>query len=117
MAVGDRVRIDVGTVLFKTVGDFIVVYAPVLGPDQLPVMDKTGCVKLQRQGGVKSGSTGVIAGSALRCHRSELVESTSQEALTNLGNDFVDVFPVMLDHYQKIGWFPLDHVKQFFEKS
>lgn len=113
MALGDRVRIDHGTILYKTVGDNIVVYGPVLGPDNLPVLDKNHCAKLKVMGGVKSGTTGTIAGPSLRVFRSELAEAKQDHGLVNVGNDFVDMFPVMLDHYQQVGWFPLDHVKQY----
>ncbi len=117
MAVGDKVRIDSGTVMFKTVGENIVVYAPVLGENGVPELDKHGCAKLKRMGGVKSGSVGIIAGGALKVHRGDLIEANTPEAMAAFGNDFVSVYPVDLEYYQQIGWFPIDHIKQFFDKG
>lgn len=115
MAIGDRVRIDLNSVLFQTVGNNVIVYAPVLGPNGQPEFDKNNCVKLKRMGGVKPGSQGVIAGPPLRVHRSELLEASAQRSEQVVyGNDYVDIFPVMLDTYQQVGWFPIDHIKQFF---
>ena len=113
MAMGDRVRIGLGTVMFKTVGDMVLVYEPDLGPDGQPQIDRNGCCRMKRAGGIKGGSTGSISGGSVRCHRTDLVEANAPESLVVIGKDFVDMFPVFLDTYQRVGWFPVDHIQQF----
>ena len=108
---GDRVRI--GTVgVFKEVGGArVFVYSPRRDPDRpghyLQAGD--GTVIIESQGGVKAGESGTIDGQPIKVSRSQLKD---YNGLAGLGSDdSVLVYPIFLDHYQQLGWFPVDNVK------
>jgi len=107
---GDRVKI-VSSLIFENKEEVLPVYEPVWDAKGALMFSHDGSCSLTRQGGVKNGSTGTIEGDPVKVHRSQLLHL--QNAAASLGgtNDFVEVFPVWLDHYQQRGWFPADHLR------
>lgn len=106
---GDRVRIG-ATGTFKEEADStICVYRPKLDGNGNYIIAGDGTVLIEMVGGVTAGSSGTINGSAIKVNRSEL---KSYNGIPGLGTtDSVLVFPVMLDKYQQVGWFPNDAMK------
>lgn len=114
MAQGDRVIIGTGYVWEAKNQDgnkeHVMVYEPLWRQDGAAQTTPDGGVVVEKQGGVVAGSTGTIQGNVINVHRSYL--HGAQGSASNLGgNDMVQLVPVMLDHYQKIGWFPVDNVR------
>lgn len=107
---GDRVKV-VSSLMFDNPEEVLPVYEPVWDGRGNLQFSHDGSCSLNRLGGVKNGSTGVIEGEPIKVHRSQLLHL--QNASTSLGgtNDYIDVFPVWLDHYQQRGWFPADHLR------
>ena len=110
MAKGDRVRITSGTIYEDNENALVFVYDVRLDQDGRPVHSHDGTVSLQSLGGVKNNSTGIICGFPEKIHRSQLKTITTEGVSLNQ-NEFIQVVPVMLDVYQKMGWFPIDHVR------
>jgi len=107
---GDRVRVvNSSHVHEDNSGALVYVYGVTLDENGRPVHNYDGTVQVQSLGGVKNGSTGVVVGHPEKCHRSQLKEQ--EQAVGLGGNDFVNIVPVMLDTYQKLGWFPADKVR------
>lgn len=109
---GDRVQITSGMLHIQS-DEVLPVYAPTkLGNGQLKESYDGSC-EFQRLGGVKAGTTGVIQGAPLKIHKTQLLHLQNAPAIASLGgtNDFVNMFPVFLDYYQQVGWFPSDHIK------
>ena len=109
---GDRVQIKSGLMLSSN-DEVLPVYSPTkLSTGQLKE-SYDGSFEFQRLGGVKSGTTGTIQGDPLKIHRSQLLHLQNIPATAALGgsNDFISMFPVFLDYYQQVGWFPSDHIK------
>ena len=109
---GDRVQITSG-MLHTQADEVLPVYGPTkLGNGQLKE-SYDGSFEFQRLGGVKAGTTGVIQGPPLKIHRTQLLHLQNTPATAALGgtNDFVNMFPVFLEHYQQVGWFPSDHIR------
>lgn len=110
MAKGDRVRITSGTIYEDNENALVFVYDVRLDPSGRPVLAHDGTVSLQSLGGVKNNSTGVICGFPEKVHRSQL-KTIGTEGVSLNQNEFIQVIPVMLDVYQKMGWFPIDHIR------
>ena len=111
--IGDRIQI-VSAQIHTTVGEILPVYAPAAGPNNVLKENFDGTFDFVRKGGVKAGSTGSIQGAPMKIHRSQLLHLQNiQETASALGgtNDYVNMFPVFLDFYQQIGWFPVEHIK------
>lgn len=114
MAQGDRVVIGTGYIWEsknqegKT--EHVMVYKPLIKEDGSFQTTPDGSVMIERQGGVIAGSTGTIRGVPISVHRSYL--HNHENYVSNLGsNDQVQLVPVFLDHYQQLGWFPVDNVR------
>lgn len=107
---GDRVKI-LSSAMFESKDEVLPVYEPVWNSDGSLQIAEDGSCGLKRLGGVKAGTTGVIEGAPIKVHRSQVLHLQSTGASLGGRNDFVEVFPVWLDHYQQRGWFPSDHVR------
>lgn len=108
---GDRVRIGATGTFKEEKGALVYVYEPKKDPSKpgyyLEAGD--GSVMVESLGGVVAGTTGTIDGQPIKVHRTQL---KTGDAVAGLGGaDFVMVFPVSLDVYQKVGWFSSDDVK------
>lgn len=113
---GDRVVVGTGYVWESKNQDgqkeHVMVYEPVWKEDGVAHQTPDGSIIIEKQGGVVAGSTGTIQGDTISVHRSYL--HNSQASVSNLGGaDKVQLVPVFLDHYQKLGWFPVDNVRIF----
>lgn len=109
---GDRVTIS-SAVLHTQADEVLPVYSPAkLGNGQLKE-SYDGSYEFAKMGGVKAGTTGTIQGPPLKIHRTQLMHLQNTPATAALGgtNDFVSMFPIFLDYYQQIGWFPSDHIR------
>ena len=107
---GDRVRVVSSSHIHEDNSNSLVyVYGVKLDQEGRPIHNHDGTVQIESLGGVANNSTGVVVGHPEKVHRSQLKE---QESPVGLGsNDFVQVIPVMLDTYQRLGWFPVDKVR------
>jgi hypothetical protein len=110
MAKGDRVRITNGTIYEDNENALVFVYDVRLDADGRPVIAHDGTVSVNSLGGVKNNSTGVICGFPEKVHRSQL-KSIGIEGVSLNQNDYAQVIPIMLDTYQKMGWFPIEHIR------
>lgn len=109
MAVGDRVIIGDGTTWNSSVT--VRCYEPIVDSAGNLDLDTYGAAKIIKLGGVKGGTTGVMLGQPVRIHRLQLV---GEENIPNIGGiDFVNLFPVQFDYYQRVGWVPSHHIKIF----
>jgi len=107
--IGDRVRINFGSMVDNSTLDNIPVYSPRLGADGDFIVANDGTVTVDTAGGVKPDTVGTIHGHPIKVYRTALV---GQAKIAGLGaNDNVLLFPVMLEQYQQVGWFPSDHVR------
>lgn len=106
MAIGDKVRVS-GTYMYSG-NENIPIYTVEVGPDNKYVVDLEGCgMGLKVIGGVKPNSTGTIDGHPVKAYRKQLI---GYEKVTSLGVDTVMLFPVLFDHYQRVGWVPSDYL-------
>lgn len=107
MAQGDRVRVGDGSTWDDSV--IVSVYNPRSEANGDLVMDHFGAAMVMRLGGVKGGTTGVIAGPSIKVHRTQLI---GEQNVPNMGGvDLVHLFPVQLDHYMQVGWLPTHHIR------
>lgn len=116
MAMGDRVVVGTGYVWEAKnqngEKELVMVYAPMLKENNQLQVTPDGGVVVERQGGVVAGSTGTIKGDPINVHRSYLHNQRDYPAGIG-GTDFIQMVPVFLDYYQKLGWFPVDNVRIF----
>lgn len=106
---GDRVKITTGTLYEDSPDALIFVYAVKLDKGGSPIRAQDGSVQVESMGGVKNNCTAVIVGANEKVHRSQLKDHDSPAGLGS--NDFVHLVPVMLDTYQKLGWFPTNNIR------
>jgi len=111
--IGDRVKIVFGFNLDNQgEGQVLPVYEPIWNPDGSLSMNSDGSANVKRVGGVKSGCTGTVEGGSINVHRTQVLHLAKESSMVLGGTrDFVEVFPIWLDHYQQRGWFPADHVR------
>lgn len=107
MAKGDRVRIGDGSIWDESV--VVSVYEPRWQPDGTLYLDHFGAAQVVRLGGVKGGTMGTIAGPSIKVHRGQLFGEQNVPVMG--GADTVHVFPIQLDHYQRVGWVPAHHIR------
>lgn len=108
---GDRVTVTNSMANMAT-DDILHVYKPRVDGNGQYIFAFDGSVVIDSAGGVKTGTTGTIQGEALKVHKTQLLHLAGQEGASVTGNsDFILVFPVYLDQYQQIGWFPAEHLK------
>ncbi len=107
---GDRVKIGTSGAFQESAQDMFHVYLPrreSIGGAFLQAAD--GTVMVESVGGVKTGTTGTICGEAIRVHRATLKNA---HGVPGLGaSDFVLMYPIQLDQYQQVGWFPADDLR------
>ena len=107
---GDRVKIVNSSHIHQESTDVLVyVYGVKTDDKGNPTYNFDGTVQVLSLGGVKSGTTGVVVGEPEKCHRTQLKEHDGIAAMG--GKDYVTLLPVQLDYYQKLGYFPVDHIR------
>lgn len=113
--IGDKCRVGMGSVDMIT--DNIPVYDLNSDQNNNVIFDQSGAASPKVIGGVKGGSTGEIVGNPVKVMKASLVGGNVGAAM---GLEYVQMFPVKLDYYQKVGWFPADLVKiqgQYMRKT
>lgn len=114
MGIGNRVMVKPvgsGTVFnTATKEDMVLVYKPIIDSKGNFVFDSSSSIMVERVGGVKAGSTGVISGPSIKVQRKALMEYADTTAA--FGPDTVDMYPVTFDAYSGIGFLPGDALKQ-----
>ncbi len=106
MAVGDRVRVGMGTIDIATTN--VPVYDVANDEQGNIVFGSDGSVSPRQIGGVKGGSYGKIVGPSVRVIKSQL--RGYGEGAAALAVDYVQMYPVEFEFYKKVAWVPQDHV-------
>lgn len=110
MAQGDRVMIVDGSGIMSNDNTHVLAFQPRRDQHGEMVWDHTGTIaSVQRVGGVKARSTGVIAGPPIRVRKEEVVTEVQTAAFG--GHDLLELYPVFLDYYQQVGWFPSSNMR------
>jgi hypothetical protein len=110
MSIHDRVKIGDGYKWEQETGDdgrpvCVMAYSPIADQNGQPKLTPDGCAIIENAGGVAVGSEGTIVGPQIDVHKSYL--HNAQDYAASLGgSDKVQLVPVMLDVYQRVGWFP-----------
>jgi len=110
--IGDRVVVGDGYTWKEESGVVVMTYAPQLNESGHLNKTPDGGVVVSNQGGVKVGSTGVIDGPVINVHRSYLHNAQNYTKSFG-GTDFIQMVPVFLDKYQRVGYFPVDNLRLF----
>jgi len=111
MAKGDRVVVGNGY-SWKEDGSSVMTYMLKLDHQNQMILNPDGSVVVAPAGGVKVGSLGIIEGPVINVHRSYL-HNANDYAPSYGGKDFVQMVPVMLERYQRVGYFPVDNIRFF----
>ena len=109
MAIGDSVRVGFGSAIHGVSGDTVPVYELESDAQGHVRFDINGCAFPRPVGGVKGGSIAKIAGEPVRVQRS-YVEKMSSSVKGHGGLDYVMLFPVLFEYYQKTAFVHQDHV-------
>lgn len=107
MAVGDRVVIGDGYIWKESEGQKVMAYMPKLDSDGNWIVVDGKSVLVEPVGGVLCGSIGTIDGDVIRVNRNSLPGMSRGYN----GNDFVEMVPVNLDKYQRVGFFLVDNIR------
>ena len=107
MAVGDKVVVGDGYNWKESDGQKVMAYMPKLDAHGQWIVIEGKSVMVEPVGGVVCGSTGQIDGNVIRVSRNSLPGL----AKGYNSNDFVELVPVNLDRYQRVGYFLVDHVR------
>ena len=109
MAVGDTVRVGHGNLVHGVSTDNIPVFD--LEKDQWGNVrcDVNECAYPRPVGGVKGGSLARITGEPVKVQRS-YIEQMNGAVKSVGGSDFVMVFPVFFEHYQKAAYVHQNHL-------
>ncbi len=113
MAKNDRIRVGLNFIFDESVT--VPVYGLQLDNENKIVFNKDGTAVIKMLGGVKGGSTGIIQGDPLHVHTSDLAGPNQTAAM--MGVSMTPMFPVYLDYYQKVGWFPSDCIRIYLGSS
>lgn len=103
--IGDKVKIGMGSVEISP--ENVPVYDINSDPNNKIIFDQSGAASPRVVGGVKGGTSGEIVGHPVKVMKAALVGGNVGAAM---GMEYIQMFPVKLDYYQKVGWFPQDHV-------
>ena len=109
MATGDSVKVGFGSAIHGVAPDNVPVYELESDNNGHTRIDINGCAFPKSVGGVKGGSIAKIAGEPIRVQRA-YVESMSSSVKGHGGLDFVMLFPVLFEHYQRIAFVHQDHI-------
>jgi hypothetical protein len=112
MAIGNRIvakPVGSGTIFnTATKEDMVLVYKLMTDSKGEMIIDTTGGALVERAGGVRAGSPGVIMGPSVKVPRRCLIEYKDVPAA--MGVDLVDLYPVQFDNYAGIGFLPGDAI-------
>ena len=108
MAKGDKIIIGTGYFWKESDNQKVMAYMPKLDENKkwIIVLEKT--VLVESVGGVTAGSTGVIDGELIKVDRSHIKSVVTG---ASMGGDWIELVPVYLEKYQRLGYFPVDNVR------
>lgn len=115
MAQGDQIIVGDGYKWEQETGKdgrpvCVMAYSPIVDQNGQPKLMPDGTTIVENAGGVAIGSVGTIVGPQIDVHKSYL--HNAQDYAASLGGtDKVQLVPVMLDIYQRVGWFPIDNIR------
>jgi hypothetical protein len=88
----------------------VMAYSPLIDQNGQPQLTPDKSTIVENAGGVAIGSTGKIVGPQIDVHKSYLHNAQTYAASLG-GSDKVQLVPVMIDTYQRVGWFPIDNIR------
>lgn len=109
MALGDHVKIGFGSTVHGIAPDNVPVYELEKDTAGNVRFDINGCAFPRPVGGVKGGSKATIAGDPIKVQRG-YVERMNESTKSFGGSDFVMLFPVYFEHYQKTAFVQQNHM-------
>jgi hypothetical protein len=107
MAIGDKVTVGDGYHWSLSDNQKVMAYMPKLDSNGQWIVIDGKSILVESVGGVVCGSKGVVDGHVIRVTRSNL---QGQPKGYN-GNDFVELVPVNLEVYKRVGYFLVDNVR------
>jgi len=109
MATGDRVIIGVGSMIRGVDASVNVpVYELERNAGGMVIFDMNGCGVPVVVGGVKGGTKGKIVGEPTKVHRASI--QGNRGVGVSGGNDTLLLYPVDLEHYQRMAFINQDHI-------
>ena len=109
MSIGDSVRIGQGSAVHGVSPDNVPVFELECAPNGEVRWDINGCAYPRAIGGVKGGCTAKIAGEPVKVQRGYIQQMAGAVKSVG-GSDYIMLFPVHLDHYQKTAFVHQDHM-------
>lgn len=107
MAIGDKVVIGDGYNWDGLNNQKVMAYMPKLDVGGQWIIVEGKSVMVESVGGVLCGSHGKIGGNIIKVSRNSLPGLS--KGYNN--NDFIELVPVNLERYQRVGYFLVDHVR------
>ena len=104
--INDKVVVGMGGIQISK--ENVPVYLPVFDQQGRIQFDASGAAFVKVAGGVAGGTVGRISGEPLKIAKSALVGSSTQGA--SFGVEYILLYPVDLEKYKTVGWFPMDHL-------
>lgn len=104
---GDKVIVGDGYHWKESDGQRVMAYMPKLDSEGQWIVVDGKTVMVEPVGGVICGSKGIVDGNIIRVNRSNIHSSTKGYG----GNDFVELIPVNLERYQRVGYFLIEHIR------
>lgn len=109
MAVGDHVRVGHGSTVHGIAPDNVPVYELEKDGGGNTRTDINGCAYPRPIGGVKGNSQARIHGEPVKVQRG-YIERMSESVKSFGGSDYVMLFPVYFEHYQKVAYVQANHM-------
>ena len=107
MALGDRVVIGDKYFWKESDNQKVMAYMPKLDEQRQWIITSEKSVLVESVGGVLCGSVGVVDGNIIKVNRTEI--KGADKGYGN--NDYIELIPVNLERYQRVGYFPVDNVR------
>lgn len=87
----------------------VMAYMPKLDQNGEWIITPEKTVLVESVGGIVVGSKGVIDGNIIKVSRSNVSSLAHTKGFG--ASDFVELVPVNLEKYQRVGYFPVEHVR------
>lgn len=109
MAIGDKVRVGIGTMIHGVDSSTNVpVYEFERNSSGMVIFDMAGCAMPKPLGGVKGGSIGKVVGDPTKVHRSSIQVKSGVDS--SAGNDTILLYPVEFEYYKQVAFVSQDHL-------
>ena len=109
MAKGDFVKVGHGSTVHGVATDNVPVYDLETDGSGYIRTDINGCAYPRPIGGVKGGSVARVTGDPVKVQRG-YIERMSETVKSLGGSDYIMLFPVYFEHYQKTAFIQQDHM-------